>query len=407
MGRKRADGEGTYVKETRKIKLKDGTIKEVEIWRYVITVSGKRKAFSATGKGGKAIAKARYDAWKKDREGVTVVIAKDMTVGEWATMWLESTKKDSVTDDWYHELELFRDALPDEFRAKKVCDIAPIEVRTSLINTSKNKSKSYADKMATFLRSMFREASENGLCGTSPAAKLKNLDKMEAPRQVFTYEQAAKVLEYAASYRQESTHKTHKAFGRLIGAAVIVLLTIGLRRGELLGLMWSDLCDDMLTINRAVYMKKDETDGKRRPAVEDYRAKNKSSLRTIPIPEMTAAAINSMPHRGIYIFGSLNGGLMIPRNFNRGYEIFIRDLMNAYPELPKRDPHECRHSFATISLDKGANIKVLQLMLGHIKLETTARYLHPDFEAMKAVQQATWCNNECNNDVKISSDKSK
>lgn len=403
MGKKRADNEGTYVKEIRKNKRKDGTIKEIEVWRYIISLAGKRKAFSATGSGAKKQAKAKYDVWKKEREGVTVAVSADMSLSSWATKWLKATKKGAVTDDWYSELELMASAFPTELATKKICKITPIELQKFLKDFAANRSKSYTDKMATFIRSLFRAAQDNGLTGKNPAVGLKTPEKIEPPRKSYTPKQAAQVLEYAATYRQTSTHKTHKAFGQLIGIAIITLLCTGLRRGELLGLMWSDIEGGSLTVSRAVFMQKDKIDGKRRPAVEDYRAKNKSSLRTMPLPPLVATAINMLPHRGLYIFGSLNGGLMIPRNFNRGYDLFVRDLRNAYPDMPTRKPHECRHSFATLSLDSGANLKVLQMMLGHKKIETTARYLHPDFAAMQDAQSgminAIKCNNKCNNDM--------
>lgn len=243
--------------------------------------------------------------------------------------------------------------------------------------------------MATFLRSAFREASENGLCQSNPAKDLKNLKKVEHPRQSYTFEEALEVMEFAATYRQDCPHKIHREFGLLLGTAIIVMLTSGLRRGELLGLMWEDFSYNILTVNRAVYMKTD-FDGTQRPAVEEYKAKTSTSLRTIPLPEMAISAIKALPHRSKYIFANVNGGLIIPRNFNRAYSTFVRDLRKVHPDLPERHPHECRHTFATVSLDKGANIKVLQLLLGHKKMETTARYLHPDFKELENTQKSTW-----------------
>ena len=69
----------------------------------------------------------------------------------------------------------------------------------------------------------------------------------------------------------------------------------------------------------------------------------------------------------------------------RAVQIAIKKMGLAADIPLKITPHKLRHSFATEMLAGGADIRVVQEILGHTSLSVTQIYLHLNIERLKEV----------------------
>ena len=87
--------------------------------------------------------------------------------------------------------------------------------------------------------------------------------------------------------------------------------------------------------------------------------------------------------RGGWLFAGQNPlNHLTPRQFARACK-----AATAAAGIDKRvSLHTLRHSFATHLLEQGTDIRVIQTLLGHSKLETTARYVQVASTTLQGVK---------------------
>lgn len=144
---------------------------------------------------------------------------------------------------------------------------------------------------------------------------------------------------------------------------------MGMRKGEINALRWSDIEGNLLTVRRSVTQKV-----KGESALETL-PKNKTSYRTIEIPQplmnILAEWKKRLAERDAYgdnyrVCGGGENGVLSDTNI---------DLHNRrYAEaagLPHIRIHDFRHSHASLLANEGINIQEIARRLGHAKIEMT------------------------------------
>lgn len=160
----------------------------------------------------------------------------------------------------------------------------------------------------------------------------------------------------------------------------------GLRRGELLSLEWSNIKNQKVHVVdqlQSLYIYEND---KRKLVNKITDVKTANSIRAVPIPDAVYSALMEYKEnqsKYIKMFGGDYENKNILFNSPSGDYMYInspyRRLQNILKQqnLKPRPIHAIRHSYCTRLFEQGVPPKVVQLLAGHAKIETTLNlYTH-------------------------------
>jgi integrase len=402
MRKKKPEGESPQSPKPPKTKKRgqgEGSIYQRSDGRWVSEVqlgyrNGKRERKFVYGKTRKAVADELTDLLNRQKQGLPIVGDKQ-TVKQFLSDWLESSVKVTTRPATYvsykHICEVH---LVPEIGHIKLSKLSPQQVQ-QMIKNLMVKTKYVAKKKNTepptenkpeekriqpeikplssrtvqyclgVLRMALKKAETFGLVG-------RNVALLVDPPKAEHYE-----------VKPMDTEEAKKFLGIIKGDRLEALfrvgLALGLRRGEVLALKWSDVDLEGATLRVSGSLQRLSGELRIQPT------KTKKSARTLKIPKSLLNILREHRTRQLeermkaecwqdndLVFCTSVGTPIEPRNVRRKLDALMKDSGMRYFRL-----HDIRHFFASLLLAQGVELKIVSELLGHSSIRITAdTYAH-------------------------------
>lgn len=268
---------------------------------------------------------------------------------------------ENTINSYYKDMSVYRKYLREHNLEEDSIDMRAVRAFISMLSVSGLSSKSI-NRAISCIRGYYRFKQRYGYCQTNPFQGLKCL-KVDKWLPVFLFEDEVKEL----------LNLPKSDFLGVRDRLILELLySTGCRVSELVSLNVFDL--DLKDHSFKVCGK----GGKERIA---YIGREAFSvlINYLNLRKYHLKAEDAKSRKALFIN---NKG---QRLSSRGVRYIISkylDILNASKNV---SPHTFRHSFATHILDRGADIRVVQELLGHSSLSTTQVYTHVGVERLKKV----------------------
>ncbi|PJE99674.1 site-specific integrase [Streptomyces carminius] len=385
MAKRRANGEGTITKRT------DGRYQAAA---YVYRPDGTRVRKFVYGKTRAEVAQKLTEMQEKTRQGIPAATSA-MPFGDYLAYWLATVAAARLKPSTFMSYEVMaRLYIAPSLGRKKLNRLSPADVRRFLAE--------FRDGCLCCLRGLDANRAEDErkccakgrCCHRHPSARtvqyvhaVLRSALQQAMREELIARNVARIVETPTVVRQEVRPLDRTEVRMLLKAARshrlyalwLLLVSTGLRRGEVLALTWDDidLGRGQLRVRRNLQrIKKELVFG---------TPKTARSQRTVSLPRRCAAALREhqsaqraeraaaglkwdpLPHQpsGL-VFTTPTGRPTDPRSLNRMLTVLCRNA-----KVRRVRVHDLRHTCASLLLAQGVDARTIMETLGHSTITMT------------------------------------
>ena len=230
---------------------------------------------------------------------------------------------------------------------------------------------SSVNRILSALRGFYRYAVHFSLRSDNPALSVRNL-KTPKKLPVFLFPDEAKEFCAAPAEKPSENKPSASLWPERDTALFTMLYSTGCRVSEIVSLRMTDFSADFSSAivtgkgskERKVFLSKDA-----RKALADWLAVRASCL---------ARHQNDSDSRQAVFLSRRGKPLSV-----RGVQFIVAQYSGGMTGVRHLSPHALRHTFATTLMSRGADIRIVQELLGHSSISTTQRYTHVTAERIK------------------------
>lgn len=270
---------------------------------------------------------------------------------------------------------------------KNICDILPIDI-TQMIselaeknpNTGKPMSKQMLKVLVKTCYRIFDMAVDNDWLNKNPAKGKTKFIPKNAPKK--------KVSSISKTEQLAILNTPHRC-----RTATLIMMLLGLRTSELLALKWKNI--DLIEKKAYICEHAEKISPNRYRVMPDTK---NSQSRYVAIPDNLCELLfyEMQNATSEYVFPKTDGTLNTPSSWNSAWKSYMNTINyyynlqirgvnfsknspKGYPKLIKINPHQLRHTYATLLYASGTDVLTGSKLLGHSNVQFTLNtYTHLD-----------------------------